>query len=258
MRYAGAVKLLLFTAALASAVAAAQPQTPVALRVGDARVNARALQPYTARRREVFVDAVHQVTDRGTWDDELRRELIDHREVLVRTLVATDPDGAVRETIRIVADGATFAPVRSEWSGSGASYAYDFSGMRISGTRVNVAGEAPTRIDTSVWQPMYDYYGGVRDLFLAALPRTPGLFTFPAATATTGAGAPQDSIHWPLVEIIGEDVTRGAGGKTVKAWRVEANTPYGFYKVWVTDAPPYVVRTVVLLGSGGRVTYELL
>ena len=76
--------------------------------------------------------------------------------------------------------------------------------------------------------------------------------------ATTGAGAVQDSIHWPLVEVIGEDVTRGPGGKMVKAWRVEANTPYGFYKVWVTDTPPYVARTVLLLGPGGRITYELL
>ena len=257
MRYAALVKAALLVAALAT-LFAAQPQTPVVLRLGDARINARQLQPYKVRWKETFVDAVHQVSERGIWDDELRRELLNGREVLIRTIVVSDPHGTVRENTRVVVDGTTFAPVRSEWKASGASYEYDFDGMLIKGVRVSDAGKPPTAIEAQVWQPMFDYYGGMRELFLATLPRSPGLFTFPAATATTGAGALQDSIHWPLVEVIGEDVTRGAGGKTVKAWRIEANTPYGFYKVWVTDTPPYVARTVVLLGPGGRITYELM
>ena len=258
MRYAGLVKAFLLIATLAGLLTAVQPQTPVVLRVGDARINARALQPYKARWKETFVDAVNQVSERGTWDDELRREPLDGREVLVRTIVASNPDGSVRESTRIVVDGTTFAPVRSEWKASGASYEYHFDGLVIKGVRVSDVGKAPTIIAAQVWQPMFDYYGGMRELFLATLPRSPGMYTFPAATATTGAGALQDSIHWPLVEVIGDDVTRGAGGKAVKAWRVEANTPYGFYKVWVTSTPPYIARTVVLLGPGGRITYELL
>ena len=249
---------LLCLAALAGLTAATQPQTPVVLRVGDARINARALQPYKVRWKETLVDAVHQVTERGIWDDELRRESREGRDILVRTIVVTQPDGTLRETVRAVVDGTTFAPIRSEWKAGGASYEYDFSGLFIKGVRVNEAGKTPVTIDAKVWQPMFDYYGGMRELFLAILPRSRGMFSFPAATATTGAGALQDSIDWPLVEVIGEDVTRGAGGKTVKAWRVEANTPYGFYKVWVTDTPPYVARTVVLLGPGGRITCELL
>lgn len=258
VRYAGFVKAVLTLAALVGLLPVMQPQTPVVLRVGDARINTRALQPYKARRREIVVDAVNQVRERGVWDDELRRESLNDRGVLVRTMVVTEPDGAIRETFRVVVDGNTFAPIRSEWKGAGASYEYDFDGMAIKGVRVTEAGREPTKIDASVWQPMFDYYGGMMDLFLATLPATRGTFSFPAATATTGPGALQDSIHWPLVEVIGDDVTRLANGKTVKARRVEANTPYGFYKVWVTETPPYVVRTVVLLGSGARITYELL
>jgi hypothetical protein len=252
------VLLLLAIAALSSTVAAGQPQTPVILRVGDARINTRALQPYKVRWKETFVSVVHEVVERGTRDDELRRDVIDGRDVLVRTIIARDPAGGVRESFRITVDAATFAPVRSEWKAGGASYEYEFAGMAITGTRVNEPGAKPVEIAAQVWQPMFDYYGGMTDLFLATLPRTPGMFTFPAATATTGAGATQDSIHWPLVEVVGEDVTRGAGGKLTKAWRVEANTPYGFFKVWVTDAAPHVVRAVQLMGPGGRVTFELL
>ncbi len=253
------MKLLLLSSALLATLPAVQPQTPAILRVGDARINVRALQPYKVKWKETLVNVLHQITERGVWDDELRRESMNGRDVLVRTITVTQPDGTVRESLRVVVEGTTFAPIRSEWKGSGTSYEYDFAGLTIKGVRVNEPGGAPQKIDTGVWQPFFDYYGGMMELFLATMPRVSGgIFTFPAATATLGATAAQDSIHWPLVEVIGEDVARGAGGALVKAWRVEANTRYGFYKVWVTDAPPYVVRTVLLLGPGGRVTYELM
>jgi hypothetical protein len=252
------MKAVLSCAALATLLPLLQPQTPVVLRVGDARINARALQPYKVRWKETFVTVVHEVIDRGIRDDELRRETLNGREVLVRTMVSTEPSGATRETHRLVVDGSTFAPLRSEWTGGGRSYRYDFDGMSIKGVRVTEADKPPLQIAAQVWQPMFDYYGGMMDLFLATLPHNPGMFSFPAATATTGAGAAQDSIHWPLVEVVGDDVTRGAGGKLIQARRVEANTPYGFYKVWVTDSPPHVVRTVVVLAPGSRTTYELM
>lgn len=252
------MRALLLSVALAGLLPAVQPRTPVLLRVGDARVNARALQPYKARWKETMVGVGHDVTERAVWNDELRRETMNGRDVLIRTMVAIQPDGTTRESRRTVVDGVTFAPLRSEWKSLGISYDYDFDGLAIHGARVNEPFASPSRIEAKLWQPAFDYYGGMMELFLATLPRTAGVFSFPTAMATTGAGAVQDSIHWPLVEVIGEDVTRGVGGKTVKAWRVEANTPYGFYKVWVTDTPPHVVRTVLLLGPGGRITFELL
>ena len=248
----------MLSAVVAVLLPALQPRAPALLRVGDARVNARALQPYKARWKETLANVVNEVSERGVWDDELRRETLNGREVLIRTIVVTQPDGSTRESFRTVVDGVTFAPIRSEWKSGGASYEYDFAGLAIKGMRVTEPLAAPVKIDTRLWQPAFDYYGGMMELFLATLPRTSGVFSFPTVMATTGAGAVQDSIHWPLVEVIGEDVTRGAGGKTVKAWRVEANTPYGFYKVWVTDTPPYVARTILLLGPGGRITYELM
>ena len=252
------MRALLLSVALMVLLPASQPRTPALLRVGDARIKARALQPYKARWKETMVGVGHDVTERGVWDDELRRETLNGREVLIRTITVTQPDGTPRESRRTVVDGVTFAPLRSEWKSQGLSYEYDFDGLVIRGVRINEPFGSTTKIDAKLWQPAFDYYGGMMELFLATLPRTAGVFSFPTVMATTGAGAVQDSIHWPLVEVIGEDVTRGAGGKTVKAWRVEANTPYGFYKVWVTDTPPHVARTVLLLGPGGRITLELL
>lgn len=235
-----------------------QPRTPALLRVGDARVNARALQPYKARWKETLVDPTNRVIERGFRDDHLDRQTNDGREELVRTVVVTEPDGSIRESIRVVVDGATFAPIRSEWRAGGRSFEFDFHGQAISGLRINEPGGPPSKISATVWQPVFDYYGGMTDLFLATLPRRAGVYSFPATLVTGGAGAAPDGLDWPLVEAIGDDVARGAGGKTIKAWRVEANTPYGFYKVWVTDTPPYVVRTVILQGPGTRITYELL
>jgi hypothetical protein len=258
LAYADAVRIVVVGLLMGTSLLVdAQPRTPALLRVGDARINARALQPYKVRWKETLVDPVHQVIDRGVRDDHLQRETIDGRPVLVRTVVASAPDGSVRESMRIVGDGATFAPVRTEWRGGGRSFEFDFQGQNIAGVRINDPGASPVKIAGSVWQPAFDCYGGMMDLFLATLPRQVGVYSFPAMVVTAGAGAAADGLDWPLVESLGDDVARGAG-KVIKAWRVEANTPYGFYKVWVTDLPPYVVRTVILQGPGTRITYELL
>lgn len=246
-------------ALLFSCPAGAQPATPVLLQVGDPQINAAILKPYKARWKETIVNALHQVIERGTWDDELRQEKMDGRDVLIRSIAVTQPDGTNRETVRIVVDRHTFAPIRSDWSGTGRSYVYDFAGRSVHGVRVNKPGGPPATIDVTLDRSVFDYYGGMMELFLATLPKRPGaVFAFPAAMATTGADANQSALHWPIVEVRGEETIRGSDGVTVKAWRMETNTPYGFYKVWVTDRPPYVVRTVLLLPPGGRITYELI
>lgn len=255
MKLAPCVALALF----AVSPAFAQPAPPVALQVGDARLEAARLQPYRARWKETLVNAVHQVIERGTWAEELVRESREGRDVFVRSLVVTSPDGTERERYRVVVDARTFAPLRSEWSSAGKSYEYDYDGTSVRGVRVNEGGAEPVRIAATLPQPAFDYYGGLMELFLALLPNAPGArFTFPAALSTSGALADQSGLHWPLVEVFAEEAARGAAGAVVRARRLEANTQYGFYKVWVIDAPPYVVRTVLLLPPGGRITYELL
>ena len=259
LAYADGVRVIIAGLLLATGLLIAeQPRTPALLRVGDARINARALQPYKVRWKETLVDPMHQVVDRGIRDDQLERQTINGKEALVRTVIVSQPDGTVRESMRVVVDGATFAPIRTEWRSAGRSYEFDFQGQTIAGLRINEPGASPSKIAATVWQPVFDYYGGMTDLFLATLPRRVGLYSFPVTIVTAGAGAAADGLDWPLVEAIGDDVARGVGGKTIKAWRVEANTPYGFYKVWVTDTPPYVVRTVILQGPGTRITYELM
>jgi hypothetical protein len=238
----------------------AQPPVPVPLALGDARIEVHRLQPYRVRWKETIVNAVHQVIERGTWDDALTRERLDNRDVLVRSILITQPDGAMREKYRTVVDAATFAPVHAEWqNGLGLSYRYAYTLPLITGERVNTKGAAPVAISARAPRPAFDYYGGMMELFLATLPRTPGgTFTFPALLATSGHDADQSGVDWPRVEVFAEETARGAGGSAVRATRMEANTKYGFYKVWVTSTPPYVVRTVLLLAPGGRITYELL
>lgn len=251
------MRVLALVALAVAAVGAGQPEPPVVLRPGDARVAAGRLQPYKARWKETLVNAIHQVIERGTWEDELRRERVSARDVLVRTIVVTQPDGTIRERYRVVVDAGTFEPVRSEWSSGGRSYSYDYAWPTLRGQRVNEAGGPPVALAGTLPVPAFDYYGGVMELFLATLPRRPAArFTFPAVTATTGHDADPSGVHWPTVEIVGEETVPGLDGPPVRATRVEANTRYGFYKTWVTSDPPYVVRTVLLIGPGGRITYD--
>ena len=182
---------------------------------------------------------MNQVVERGVRDDHLDRETNDGREELVRTVVASAPDGSIRESIRVVVDGATFAPIRTEWRGGGR-----FIRVRLPrpehrrGLRINEPG-ARRKDCGSVWQPAFDYYGGMTDLFLATLP--PGRRLFVSSNVVTGARAPRRTASMAAGRALGDDVARGAG-KDIKAWRVEANTPYGFYKVWVTDRRHMCVR----------------
>lgn len=253
------MKLCLFVAVAVAAIGAVQPEPPLVLRPGDARVAVGRLQPYKARWKETIVNAIHQVIERGTWEDQLRRDRISGRDVLVRTIVVTQPDGTNRERYRVVVDASTFEPIQSEWSGRGLSYAYDYALPSLRGLRVNEAGGKPIAMAGTLPFTAFDYYGGVMELFLATLPRTPGArFTLPAVAATTGHDADQSGVDWPTVEIIGEEMVPGFAGPAVRATRVEANTRYGFYKTWVISDPPYVVRTVLLIGPGGRITYELM
>lgn len=234
---------------------------PQVLQVGDPRISVAPLQPYKARWKETLVNAIHQVIERGIWDDQLLREQRNGRAVLHRTIVVTEPSGAVRERYEAIVDATNFAPIRSTWESKGLSYAYDYDGTSVRGTRVNEANGPAQAINASLPQRAFDYYGGMMELFLATLPRTPnGLFTFPAMLSTSGATADQRAVQWPLVRVFDKETVPGSGlrGAPILATRVEANTEYGFYKVWVTDAAPYVVRTVLLLAPGGRITYELL
>ena len=239
---------------------AAQAPIPDVLRVGDIRVDASRIGPYHARWKETIVNAVHQVIERGTWDDRLTRESLGGRDVLVRTINVSTPAGTMREYYRAIVDARSFAPVESEWrNNQGLSYAYKYSGTAVSGHRVNAAGSDPVKISSVISAPAFDYYGGMMELFLATLPRQPrALFSFPAMLTTSGHDADQSGLHWPTVEVFPKEMTRGASGVPVEATRIEANTKYGFYKVWVIDAAPFVVRTVLLLGPGGRITYELM
>lgn len=254
------LRVVVPTLLLSAVCVSAQPPIPITIAPGSLQVDTTRIRPYQARWKETIVNALHQVIARGTWDDQLTRESVKGVDVFVRTIRVAAPDGSMREYYRTVVDAKTFAPMTSEWrNGLGLSYSYEYSGTGISGRRVNAPGADPVRITATVPRPGFDFYGGMMELFLATLPRQPrGLFSFPALLTTSGHDADQSGLHWPVVEVFPEETTFGAGGAPVKAVRMEANTRYGFYKVWVTDTAPFVVRTVLLLGPGGRITYELM
>jgi hypothetical protein len=93
------------------------------------------------------------------------------------------------------------------------------------------------------------------ELFFASLPISENYaVTFPAALATSDPAAPQDGIAWITARVRGKAAVE-AWGQKFETWIVEADTPYGFYRVWLSSESPYVIQTVLLIAPGGRLSY---
>lgn len=244
--------------AWAMSPAAQAPPSIERIDVGSASVSASFLVATTEHWKETLVNVQNIAIERGLWTDELTRVDIAGRPALRRHINVVTPEGKFREEVDLTVDARTFAPIRTtERNGAGLTLAFDFDGPRLKGERVTPPESAVRQIQWTAPMPFFDYYGGMMDLFLATLPFKPGYrATFPATMATTAPGADPSEIHWPIVQVMGEEDVR-SGGAIYKAWRVEVNTPYGFYRVWARKEPPYVVKTILLIPPGGRITYEL-
>jgi hypothetical protein len=240
-------------------VNAAPAQTSIT--VGDARVDASFIKPYKNRWKETLATSDHRIIDRGVWSDEVQYAEYQGRRVLKRVITVTRPSGKVEVTFTLMVDPRTFEPVMTEENRGGQSLLrFDFQGRRVSGRRPpQVLGGQPRAIEVKLPTRVFDFYGGMNDLFLAVLPLREGYAAkIPCFSGTIGPEADPKAITWTMMEVKRrEPITTGSGEK-VMAWVVETNTAVGFYKVWVTREPPYVIKTVFLGPGGGRLQYDPL
>jgi len=226
------------------------------IHVGSALVDGNSLKPYKVRLKETIVNIQNIAIERGLWTDELRRITVNGKDAWQRHIEVVTPEGAFRETVDLVVDAATFAPLKTLERNPSGSLTFAFAGRAIEGQRT-ASGGSVRDIRARPLVDFFDYYGGMMELFLATLPFKAGRMTFPTTMATTDPAADATAIDWPIAEMKGEEQIT-VGGTTYRAWRAEINTPYGFYRVWVRKEPPFFVRTILLIPPGGRIVYDLL
>ena len=259
IRRLASVLLLVAASSLARAASPAPPPAPPVLRVGDPAVDPSRISPHERHWKVTLVNAQNRVIEYGDWRETVSREREDGRDVLVRRIALDGPDGKPKERVVLVVDAKTFAPIRTEEERPDlkTSMRYAFSGRSLKGERLSGPGAAPQKIAATLPIECFDYLGGWMELFFAALPLKEGYaVTFPSALATVGAEQTQDGVHWTTARVKGRATIDAGGGKKVETWLVEADTPYGYYKVWVADAAPYVVQTMLVLAPGGRLSYQ--
>jgi len=226
--------------------------------VGNSLVDTGVLRPYRVSYKETIVNIQNIAIERARWTDELSRTTEASRDAWRRHIEVVTPEGSFRETVDILVDAKTFAPLKTFERNTSGSMSFVFAGATLVGERMETSASTSRKISEHPAVAFFDYYGGMMELFLATLPFQKGSrLTFPATMATTDPSADAAAIDWPIVEMKGEEPV-SVGGVPYRAFRIEVNTPYGFYRVWARKEPPFVVRTILLIPPGGRIMYDLV
>lgn len=251
---------------LFAVTAAAQPQfapvkatpfgsEPVKLSVDDPSIDATKIKPYRAKWKETFVTPANQVMVIGTWTDEVQRANVDGRSVIKRTITVDRPQRNIHAFTMLVVDGRTFAPLVTEESevGKPADLHLEFRGTHVTGKRHEES------IDAHVPVKAFDTLAGMTDLFPATLALRAGYAArFPNFSTSVGDSADPAAVTWITLQVKRQDTIALPDGRKLKAWLVDSDTPLGFYKVWIADEPPYIVRTIWMGPGGGRSTFDLI
>jgi hypothetical protein len=239
--------------------AAAPSAETTRLSVGDPSVDASFLEPYMSRWKETFVSTGFKVIDFGTTTDEVTVTEESGRKLIHRSVALDRPSGISSRTTLVV-DAKSFAPVSTNESQSGGErLALAFIGMRMSGERKASESASTHSLSAALRTRAFDYFGGMNDLLLAALPlRTGATFEIPAVAVTLGAEYPEDGVITVTLHVRREDFVTLPSGEKRQAWVVDADTPIGFYKTWISKKAPYILRTIWVGPGGGRSTFELM
>lgn len=193
-----------------------------------------------------------------SWFDTVTVVTEDGRRVLHRRQTLFGPGANLLETIDNRVDALTLAPIRTEarYHGARASYR-NYDGAHVSGADPdsNAAGGMRT-VDITLPQRVFDFYGGLFDVFLAALPLRDGLTVAiptddPTATARSG-------LTWATIAVTRRDTIAAARGP-IPTWRIEANAAGGGarFVFWIADAPPYLTRMWYVGPRGGKQVWDI-
>ncbi len=196
--------------------------------------------PGGATRVALWYDSVGLVTEGG-------RQLLHRRQVLY------NPANTLLETIDNWVDPHTLAPVRTQtrYPASGVSLR-TYDGAHVTGSDPDTsAADGVRRINVTLAQAPFDFFGGLYDVLIAALPLRAG---YVARIPADYSGAPGGAaLQWVTLRVLGREQLAAYSGGPASVWHVETGaTPMGRFAFWVTEQPPHLVRMWYIGPRGGK------
>jgi hypothetical protein len=235
-----------------------------AARPGDGTVSGARIKPHTNRWKMSYVTAAETLATPNPsrvaeWYDTVTISSDGGSRVLHRRQTLAQRDGAIMETIDNWADAGTLAPRRTESHRSkGGVSVREFRGTRITGFEPDSAAPGVKRnVDTTIAMPAFDFFGGMYDVLIAALPLRAGYRVRIPTVFEPSPGAA--SLQWVTLSVLSrEQIAIATPLGAVDAWHVETgSTPMGHFEFWIADATRNMVRMWYVGPRGGRQVWDV-
>ena len=219
----------------------------VRVELGDGTIDGTRIRPYRCEWTMTEVDAGGAKKPVGRWTD--RVELIEHGQGrrLRRTQASFGEGGEWSATQVHVVEHASFAPIRSHYTGRRGASHTEFAGPSAHGAILPDADQPPIVWEGRVARPVFDF--NLAGLLIATFPLAPRyaaiLTHFELEPRFAEGSRRLDGIDLTLAEsriaVNGREMLETPAG-TFATQIVETGAGSFGLKFWIASEPPYVIR----------------
>ena len=254
---------LLALSSLAPAVISQSVETlktsPPKINVNDPTVDGSSLHPYTNLWKLSVTTAAGKTMTMGAWTDELKWVEVEGKKYLQRTQIAAFSQGRATSTVNVF-DSKSMAPIRSDWRSLDGGFNHrEFGATGVKYRHTDKAQNGPPDLSHVIEGvqkldvPVFDFYGGMYGLLLAAMPLREGFTgTIPSIDENS------DTQSWVSFTVTGQERVAAGAGKSVQAWVVESETNLGTMKFWISKDAPYIIRLTYKGPNGNFWSYDIV
>jgi hypothetical protein len=231
------------------------------MHVGDGTITGKRLTGYRIGWHGTLYPGGGEVVDGGVWIQQMRREKMNGRDVLIRTA------GAVlfqRNTFKYlgaaanesVVDAHTLAPISSEAhnpDGSGERWTFDGKHVEWLQWSGDPRKETLRRFDLPI--PAYDIASTMLPVLLSVQPLKLGY-----SGVIPVVGDPEHPLRSVPFRVVRKEKVRAGARGVVDAWLVECPDPNtGTLRFWISDKLPYPIKMIVPAAPGiPRTVYSMI
>ena len=262
MRYSPALHVALLGICLTiagTAFAQMGPTRLVEIGIGDARLRADLIHPYTVRWNATAVTPDNRIVEQGYRTEEVRRGDC-ARPCWRRLMRIFDRSGQETATQINLFDARTLAPILTDERRTGG----DRLLLRVDGRNVEGRQDAgaffhiPAHhrdVHGRLARPSFEFNDGPAGLYLALMPHEAGTtLRFPLIDIDNDANPLSvANVDYRLFN----RTTLTIGGHAYDAIVIDGFTTYGYWQYWVTEEPPFLLRWLFVGPGGGRTVYNL-